>query len=255
MSQFDFLNILFNDSEETCFASNPYEIDIDFMPLRQDIFFSINPMHATRADINVVSFRNILIEIDTLPLAQQIDYVTSKLPVTSIVFSGSKSYHFIISLEEPCKDRADYDQLVARIYELLPEADRSARNPSRFSRLPGAIRPETGKEQSLTYLGSRISRAKIESALPPPKPPKQHTQTEPGFYHPLVVHALFTPDEVMQQLKIDSRNGFFFWLGQRLKETGCDSTRKEEIISTIYLNLKHKVDFSLREAKNAARVK
>lgn len=248
-----FINTLFDKDERTCFSSTPYGIEVNFDWYPEDVFFSINPLHSSRADQNCTALRSILVECDSTPLEEQIELVTSRIPVTSIVYSGGKSYHFIISLEEPCKDRADYDELVRRIYALIPEADRTAKNPSRFSRLPGSVRPETGKEQTLEFLGSRISRAKIESVLPAPKPPPTRSEPQPGFYHPLVVEAIHNPDGVMDKLGMDSRNAFFYWLGQRLKETTNDSTRRREIVETVYTNLRHNENFSLQEALNAGR--
>lgn len=254
MTQDKFLSILFDLGEETCFGTSIYDTAVYPDPIPEDLFFSINPMHTSRNDGNVTCFRNILIEIDSMPLDQQIHYVVEKIPVTSIVYSGGKSFHFIISLSQPCKDRADYDNLVARIYNFLPLADKSTKNPSRFSRLPGTIRPDTGRLQHIEELYNRVDRANLESCLPPIEQKPSPVQQE-GFLSSIIADAMFNPDAVMQKIGIQSRNGFFFWLGQRLKDGNASKEQKDLIVNRVYNLLKNKNDFTLKEAKQAARIK
>ena len=259
MTQEKFLETLFDADERICLSDTPYGIatfPIGKAPHPTSVFFSINPMHTTRADANVTCFRNILLEIDSMPLAQQRPYIASKkIPVTSVVYSGGKSYHFILSLAQPCSTREEYDQLVRRLHKLLPEVDPTTKNPSRFSRLPDVIRPDTGKEQTLMYLGPRIPRATLEALLPPLEAPKTHEIQPEGFFSTLVVDAMFTPDKVMQKVGISGRNQFFFWLGQRLREGGATIMQKQAIVDQAYINLQNKADFSLQEARSASRVR
>lgn len=254
MTRNNFLNVLFDRDEEICFGTTIYDTALYLDAVPEDLFFSINPMHTSRADNNVTCFRNILIEIDSMPLEEQIHYVVEKIPVSSIVYSGGKSFHFIISLAQPCKDRTEYDALVARIYKLLPMADKSTKNPSRFSRLPGAVRPDTGKLQHLEELYDRVNREDLESCLPPIdiKPPVIQQE---GFLSSIIADAMFNPDAVMQKVGIQSRNAFFFWLGQRLKDGNASREQKELIVTRVYNLLKNKNDFTIKEAKQAARIK
>lgn len=260
MSQQKFLQTLFNYGEQTCFGKSPFETDINdtpwdgFFDNDGDIFFSINPMHTSRADANVTAFRNILLECDNMPLDQQIAYIQHKVPITSIVYSGGKSYHFIISLAESCSTKEEYDQLVRRLHAYLPEVDPTTKNPSRFSRLPDVIRPDTNKLQELVYLGSRTPRATLESILPALEVPKTHDKPPAGFFNPLVVDSMFYPDAVMVKTGIHSRNQFFFWLGQRLLDSCAPFEQRLQIIETTYAALKNKRDFSLQEARIAGRV-
>jgi hypothetical protein len=254
MNRNKFLSTLFDIGEETCFGTTIYDTALYAEAIPEDLFFSINPMHTSRADSNVTCFRNILIEIDSMPLEEQIHYVVEKVPVTSIVYSGGKSFHFIISLAQPCKDRAEYDTLVARIYKLLPMADKSTKNPSRFSRLPGVVRPDTGKLQHVEELYGRINRDDLENCLPPVEQKTAVVQQE-GFLSSIIADAMFNPDAVMQKVGIQSRNAFFFWLGQRLKDGNASPEQKEAIVSRVYSLLKNKNDFTIKEAKQAARIK
>lgn len=250
-----FLSTLFKFNEQTCYSPDPFDTSIYDGPHPKDIFFSINPMHTSRADKNVTAFRNILLECDKMPLDQQIAYIQQKIPVTSIVYSGGKSYHFIISLADECSTKEEYDVLVRRLHALLPQVDPTTKNPSRFSRLPGVVRPDTGKLQELVYLGSRIPRATLEAKLPPVEPPKQHSKPSEGFFSTIVADAMLVPDVTMQRVGVQGRNQFFFWLGQRLQESGTSPEQKAAIIQQTYNNLRNKNDFTWQEAAQAARVK
>lgn len=153
----EFFELLFEPHESTCVSKDVYGKDVvtPFYNLHwSKNFFSINPLLHYRADVNVTSYRNILIEMDKISLPEQL-YILQQMPVSTIVYSGGKSYHAIISLETPLANRTEYDNLVKRIYDKVTDADKSTKNPSRFSRLPGAMR-ENGKYQDLMFVGKRI---------------------------------------------------------------------------------------------------
>jgi hypothetical protein len=181
-----FFEMLFDQQESTCFAENPKGTrvqSITHFNAGSHAFFSINPLdphkdrvplesyhHARRprrADHNVVIFRNILIEMDKSPLSEQWAFIAKiELPFTSCVYSGGKSYHFIVSLQEPCPNRESYDTLVRRIYHVLgARIDPACKNPSRLSRAPGFYREETGKFQNLNDLRQRVSMGELETWL------------------------------------------------------------------------------------------
>lgn len=248
-----FLSKLFEPNERTCYAPNAFETALWPAPTQHDLFFCINALSGPRSDANVQSYRNFLLEIDSMPLPQQIDLVTKRLPVTSIVYSGGKSYHFIISLQEPMQTEADYRRVWRGLYEAIPEADKSTKNPSRFSRLPGVLRPDTGLLQELIYLGDRIPLAK----LPAPAPIREIVAGP--------ANVLFVTQQLneMLELGVDNflqakemgRNQFFYWLGKRLSELGHTRMQKKEFVDKIYNRLRNKKEFSIREAYAAARVK
>lgn len=167
-----FLECLFNVDEFTCFSETPKGIAISqaWQPFKEEAFFSINPMdrNKTRSDSAVILYRNILIEMDKIPVEHQQAIVQgSKMPYSTAVFSGSKSVHYIISLETPLKDESTYRALVKRVYKAVGEdlVDVSCKNPSRFSRLPGHIRSDTGREQQLLAVNSRVPNSVLEEWL------------------------------------------------------------------------------------------
>ncbi len=163
-----FYSTLFEPGESTCFSATPYGtlltlVGHEFSHSLQ--FFSINPLRGSRCDANVTCYRNILLEFDKLPLGEQLKLIVT-IPHSTVVYSGGKSYHAIISLAEPCSTKDEYDTLVRRIYDRLPDVDKSTKNCSRFSRTPMALR-DTGALQDLVEVRERVSRAALEAWLGP----------------------------------------------------------------------------------------
>lgn len=162
-------------------------------------FFSINSFvvgqnfndkteaRSPKADINVNCFQNFLFESDlsTITLQEQLKalkWLAAQTPIRLITYSGNKSYHVIISLNQPLPVSAHNIEAVSTykhvwkglclyleglldIYfqdklganmELTLFFDRATSNPSRSSRLPGYIRPDTGKTQTVEYIGPHL---------------------------------------------------------------------------------------------------
>jgi hypothetical protein len=176
----DFLSILFRPGEWTCYAKRPNGTSV--FPVGEPPgwvqFFSLNPLHAKsdvekpdaqegrRADANCVAFRNILIECDEMEPSDQLDYVKEfGLPWSTCVYSGGKSYHFVISLEPGFQTREEYDRRVFWIHSIMDVIDHSTKNPSRLSRFPGAIRHDKNVEQKIHELRGRVSNEALDAWL------------------------------------------------------------------------------------------
>jgi hypothetical protein len=102
-------------------------------------------------DADVTSHRFAVIESDLLPLDLQLSVLARlPLPIAAIVFSGGKSHHALVRVDAP--DAVAYRRDVSRMLALLRSLgfDHSTGNPSRMSRLPGAMRGE--HMQKLLYL-------------------------------------------------------------------------------------------------------
>jgi hypothetical protein len=173
-----FWNTLFDQGERTCFANTIYgtavcEIETGTsMPCQ---FFSINPLLSSRKDENVFRYRNILLEFDGALPAEQLELL-KQVPYSTLVWSGGKSYHAIISLEMPCKDRKEYDAMVRRIYAAVPSVDKANKNPSRFSRAPEMMR-DNGQLQVLKEVRRRIGRTELDAWLgPAPEVPEPNSE-------------------------------------------------------------------------------
>lgn len=163
-----FWDVLFDPGESTCFASNLFGTAVCRVDVGAHLpgqFFSINPLHSNRKDANVTAYRNILMEFDGMHADDQLSALKT-VPYSTLVWSGGKSFHAIISLETPLKTRREYDSLVRRIYRTIPGADPANKNPSRFSRIPGRVR-DNGKLQELKDIVCRRSKAEIDAWLGP----------------------------------------------------------------------------------------
>lgn len=181
------LSKLFNEGEWIVLGKTKYDVNsqpIADLPADKSgyQFFTLNPIMEgkTRADKHVKVFRNFLVEFDGLTLEEQKqEIVESGLPWATITFSGGKSYHCVISLQDPCKNEEEYRELVTWIYDAMPHADPSCKNPSRFSRIEGGINASTCTKQGGIYAcrpGERITQkeliAWLETKCPKPQPQK-----------------------------------------------------------------------------------
>jgi len=208
-----------------------------------------------RADCNVLQNRNFLLELDAMALDEQVKYVRDLVPVTSCVYSGGKSHHFIISLKDPVT-ASEYAALAKRLHKHVPEADPTTKNPSRLSRLPFRVRPETGKLQELKYLGARINYTDLDALLPklPTYAPRTVEQTR-MMVTPMLLKAAQEPDSIMQEYNIGGRNALLYWTYCRCQELGLSREARQHFVDTLYSNLRNKEGFSYEEALFAARLK
>ena len=99
---------------------------------------------------DVADFRYALVESDSLPKDRQLALVRAlELPCAAVVDSGGKSVHAIVRVD--ARDYAEYRQRVDQLYEVCRrnglEPDPQNKNPSRLSRMPGAVRG--GSQQRL----------------------------------------------------------------------------------------------------------
>lgn len=106
----------------------------------------------------VKDFKYLVIECDETPLEDQlpiVNFLIEKGPVTSVTFSGGKSYHSLLKID--ARDKKSFDSIVnhLRPYLLGIGADKACWHPDRLTRLPGVCRPDKGNEvQRLIYLNS-----------------------------------------------------------------------------------------------------
>ncbi len=166
----DFIRTLFNADELVC-AGNLYETGMRKPQHAEGCeFVAINPLQGKRCDANVTAFRNILIEADTLAPDLQLARMTGlAMPYSTAVHSGGKSIHFVIALTEALPSRAAYDVLTRCVFRALEKlgypVDDACKNPSRFTRMPGTIRPDKGTAQALLEVKGRVTLAQLEAWL------------------------------------------------------------------------------------------
>jgi hypothetical protein len=155
-----YFKLLFREDELIC-TGNMYAnqlVSRSEAILSPGEYTSANALHTSRADKTVTACRNFVIEFDSMPLDEQLLFAQSVgLPFTIATFSGSKSIHFIIALNEPI-ERATYHMLFKAISAVLQNKnDQACSNPSRFTRTAGAYRCKDGLmvEQHIVALGKR----------------------------------------------------------------------------------------------------
>lgn len=120
-----------------------------------------------RAEENLVAYEYLLIESDSVGLELWLrvlsNYLnpnsTNYLPIVSVTTSGSKSAHALIRIN--AKDRAEYLKKASEIADVLVPlgADPAAMSAVRLTRVPGCMRKDTGKAQTLIYFNPEAGRA------------------------------------------------------------------------------------------------
>lgn len=122
----------------------------------------VNPLDGKGVkDANVTDYRYVLIESDSLPVERQNALIRElELPVATLTYTGGKSLHALVRVG--AKDRDEYRKRVAYIFDICAknglDIDKSCKNPSRLSRLPGFERGE--KKQFL--VDTNIGKAGFE---------------------------------------------------------------------------------------------
>ena len=111
---------------------------------RHGLYIRINPviLKSNGNDKDVTAFRHTLIESDTIPKADQERILRdSGLPIAALIDSGGESIHAWVRVD--AKTKEEYHERRERLWSSLPESfviDSQNKNPSRFSRCPGARR-------------------------------------------------------------------------------------------------------------------
>jgi hypothetical protein len=117
-------------------------------------YICINPLDGEYiGNKNVASYRHALVESDDMERGKFAAIVKQlNLPVVAMVDSGNKSLHAIVKID--ADDARQYAERVRVLYERCERngiaIDKANKNPSRLSRMPGAVR--NGKRQFLAGL-------------------------------------------------------------------------------------------------------
>lgn len=105
-----------------------------------------NPLNGKGVrNTDIEDFRYALVESDAIDPERQLSIMKQlELPIAVAVFSGSKSIHAIVRVE--AESSREYRERVDYLYRICDKnglkVDRQNKNPSRLSRLPGAVRGE-----------------------------------------------------------------------------------------------------------------
>lgn len=212
------------------------------------IFVALNPIKGFREDANCTSFRNFLIEIDTGPLAQQLDFIKKLgMPYSAAVFSGNKSIHFLISLSEDLPNIKIYKKMGKWILNIITLADQNTFYPSISIRIPEAVRSETGKAQQLVDFKGKVSISELSAWLAkhPSAKPKEYVKKPlsevPDFdrISPWVIKKLRHGLD-----KNVGRNKQWFSIAANFAQAGYD---EDDIISILSKYFQEESDFEEKE--------
>lgn len=121
--------------------------------VEQGLYVAINPLDKIkdgRKKRNIARYDHALLEFDTISTKQQWQLIKkSRIPCSTVSYSGNKSLHALVKIG--ARSLPEYEAKVAQLMEHFAEYDVDTQNkdPSRLSRLPGVIRGDTLKEQTL----------------------------------------------------------------------------------------------------------
>jgi hypothetical protein len=167
------MRVLFNEGEYAAFGQTVYDVRNVCDPFQTvaqkplPVYTSLNPImrRTTKCDANVSTLRNFLFEIDSMPLIEQIGVMEGKgVPYSVITYSGGKSYHFVLSLEEELPLDL-WEHYMTWIHRALPFIDHAPKAESVWTRYPEAIRPDTGRVQEVETITDRMPLGALRAAL------------------------------------------------------------------------------------------
>jgi hypothetical protein len=118
-----------------------------------------------RAEENLVAYEYLLIESDSVEMELWLRVLSKlDLPIVSVTTSGSKSAHALVRVGQ--KDREGYLARAAEIADLVVPlgADPAAMSAVRLTRVPGCMRRDTGKAQTLIYFNPDAGKVAGDSA-------------------------------------------------------------------------------------------
>lgn len=154
---------------------------------------TLNPLvpESTRKDAHVTGYQNFLIEFDESPLEEQRDLLNTEFPFTTAAYSGKKSIHFVLHVLDAPTNKLEYSRFAQALFEAVERCcgmapDRACKNPSRFTRTPGAVRvleDGTETEQELLAIKRAYTREELIDLLGiemKPEPVKPERKFQPS---------------------------------------------------------------------------
>jgi len=255
----EFLSLFFNEGEKICVSNNEFgyhSVSQDTLdgtirllspPSKEtgetrsseieetDIcLMALNPIEGYRKDKNVTAYRSFLVEMDDGTLPEQMKYIEdSGLPYSVCIFSGNKSLHFGIVLENDIIEEYLWRNIAEWILNILDQADPMTKNPSRSIRFPNNMRKD-GKclEQKLVKMKGRVNNDILSvwlnkypdlnpATIKAKRPRRVSTSGSIGKVPLFVVDKVRNYDPYGDN-GMGGRNGFWYWVGRRLSESGFD---------------------------------
>ena len=221
---------------------------------------SLNPLVETREDKNVTSFRNILIESDTLSLDDQVEFFKRiGIPFNIVVFSGNKSYHVVICLEESLADLPTYNYVCKWLFRIMGSkldlVDSKNSSPSRAIRMLGGVNQNTNiKQKGKVVNENRIPVSQLLEFLflfaeHAPQIINSEFSVKSGTPNPALLKPWITYG-LKEGIHSGKRNAFFYEAGFSFAESGYNLIEAIDYCLNNSENYK-KGDFSLKEIEQS----
>lgn len=247
-----FIDLLFDDGEKVNLNVSKYDTSIRLkseLDLSVGELCCINPLKDTRKDSNVSSFRSFLVEVDEMTLPQQIEYIKDlKMPYSCCVYSGNKSMHYGITLNEDLPNEQVYRYLSQWLLNIVTRADQNCKNPSRMIRFPENTRQDTGRIQKLIELHKRIPLPDFYNWLNKYPLAKPIVETKKEVVVPegqkLDIPAWVKKKLVEGMEPHKSRNAQWFGIGCEFAKAGYGEMEMVEILWNYY---QEESDFTQKE--------
>lgn len=125
------------------------------------VYVRVNPVceAGNGTDESVTSYRHVLVEIDDPKFSKRDQYnllLESGLPISAITDSANKSVHGLVRIDAP--DHTEYERRCGTVYRLFKNygLDSKNKNPSRYSRFPGGLRPIAGEKREQYLLAVNV---------------------------------------------------------------------------------------------------
>lgn len=269
------LGLLFKDGEEVCVSPDSFgyqsiplsELSLGsfvlsaqtekqqprFCNFSDIVLVAMNPVKGPRKDENVTAFRTFMVELDEGDLGEQFEYVKGKgLPYSACVFSGGKSLHYAITLDQDLPTYKIWRFYAEWILKVMERADQQTKNPTRSIRMAGNMRD--GAEMKMVDFKGPIALDDLKNwlskylALMPVEREKAVINTEAPELEML-------PEWVKNELTmgIDTskgRNNRWFAIAY---ECGLHGWDEDGTVDALGFFFQEEHDFSKREWMNTVR--
>jgi hypothetical protein len=162
-----YLNTLFDSNDHICICQSPSTYDfkrLDKWKLELGRLLAFNPSNPktnTRRTSDVAKFRNFLVEFDDISIKEQYEGVVElEFPFSAITYSGNKSLHIILSLDEDLSSESEYYFYSNWIHNILScyigKPDNSTKSPSFLTRFPNVLADNGYTAQKVLAINSRV---------------------------------------------------------------------------------------------------
>jgi hypothetical protein len=165
-----FINVLFDEEDTICICRSPSDY---FFIKKKDYqgelgkllaFNPTNPTTKTRKNSDVAKFRSFMIEFDNISIKQQYDVILEiGFPHSTITYSGNKSLHIILTLEQEIESQDNYylySKWIQNIFQAKSyRPDPLTKSPSFLTRFPNVTSDDGFYSQKLLSLQGRVNNS------------------------------------------------------------------------------------------------